>query len=297
MAAWSVTWYYEYNMDKHVIDRLIKRPANANKYDFGHVLILGGSTGMVGAPLLAGEAALRVGAGLVTIASDKQTTQSLAGRVPEIMTFELPAFTATEKGMGVVLDFMQTRHVSVVVMGPGLAPNAAAIVRALAQKITLPLVIDAGGLAALTNNLKTLQRAAEHNPNIVITPHAGEFARLVGADLPEHNLAILAKNFAKQYGITLVLKGNRTLVAHPKDHAYHNTTGNPGLATAGTGDVLSGVIGGLLAQHVGPKLATETGVFLHGLAGDLAMRSKTEAGMVASDVINFLPQAIKQAST
>jgi len=283
-------------MDKHVLARLIHRPTNANKYDFGHVLIFGGSAGMVGAPLLAGEAALRVGAGLVTIATDAQTIQRLAGSVKELMTLELPAFANTNKVVGTVLDFMQARHVSVVVIGPGLTAEAAAVVRLLAQKITLPLVIDAGGLAAFDGHLAELRAMAERNPYVVITPHAGEFARLIGADLPETNLATFAKNFAKQYRLTLVLKGNRTIVAHPEGQAYRNATGNPGLATAGTGDVLSGMIGGLLAQHISTKLATETGVYLHGLAGDLAMRAKTEAGMIASDVVQYVPEAIKQAS-
>lgn len=283
-------------MDKQLLYRLTHRDKNANKYDFGHVLIFGGSPGMVGAPLLAGEAALRIGAGLVTIASDEETTQRLDRRVEEIMTFTLPTYTKGDMSGEALLEFIKVRRVNTVVIGPGLPAEAAYAVRDLIGKLgNMPLVIDAGGLAALRDNLDVLRQAAQHNRNIIITPHTGEYLKLTNAQLDDSEIASHAINFAQQYGLTLVLKGYHTLVVHPDGSQYHNNTGNPGLATAGTGDVLTGIIGGLLAQKTEPSLAAEAGVYLHGMAGDLAAAAKTQAGIIASDLLDFLPEALRKS--
>lgn len=284
-------------MDKQLLFHITHRTENANKYDFGHVLVFGGSPGMVGAPLLAGEAALRIGAGLVTIASDEVTIQGLNRRVEEIMTLTLPSHNKSDTSVDVMLEFIKARKVNAIVIGPGLSLEAADMVRKLIKKLDdMPLVIDAGGLAAFRDNLDALQQAAQRNRNIIITPHMGEYLKLVGERLADSEITNHAVNFAQQYGLTLVLKEHHTLVVHPDGSQYRNNTGNPGLATAGTGDVLSGIVGGLLAQGADSGSAAETGVYVHGLAGDLAVAAKTEAGIIASDLLDFLPEALKKSS-
>jgi len=285
-------------MDQQLLYHLTHRAQDANKYDFGHVLILGGSPGMVGAPLLAGEAALRIGAGLVTIAADEATTQRLDRRVEEIMTLTLPSYQKSNLSIDVLLEFIKSRKVSAVVIGPGLPPAAASTVRELMGKLSdVPVVLDAGGLAAFRENLAMLQAAARHNRHIIITPHRGEYSKLTGASAADPEIIQHAIDFAQQYQLTLVLKGQHTLIVRPDGSHHRNTSGNPGLATAGTGDVLAGIIGGLLAQGTESGLAVEAGVYLHGLAGDLAVAAKTEAGIIASDVTAFLPEALKKSAS
>lgn len=284
-------------MDQALLHRLTHRPRDANKYDFGHVLVVGGSQGMTGAPLLAGKAALRIGAGLVTIASDVQTADKLDKRVEEIMTFALPTYSNPAEAVDALLAFVQKRKVNVAVIGPGLRPEAALFVRLLAARLLTPMVIDAGGLGAFHGQLPLLKTIAERSTGVIITPHTGEYAAIAGlAPRKSDNLRNTVADFAKQHHLTVVLKGHHTIVAHPSGSVYENKTGNPGLATAGTGDALSGVIAGLLAQGSDPAQATEAGVYLHGLAGDLSAAAKTEPGMIASDVIDFLPEAFKKAS-
>lgn len=281
-------------LDSRTLHNILHRPKDANKYDFGHVLIFGGSPGMVGAPLLAGEAALRIGAGLVTVASDERAASSLDRRVEEIMTLALSSYARPEKALEKLTSFVAARKVSAVVIGPGLQSEAAPLVRLFAKWLKLPVVLDAGGLAAFQSHLPELQEVTKQNAKVVITPHGGEYTKLAGVvaastvDIQEQ-----AAQFANNYRLTLVLKGPRTLVAHPDGATWQNDTGNPGMATAGTGDVLSGVIAGLLAQGIGPAQAAELGVHIHGLAGDRAARAKTEPGMIASDLIEFLPEALK----
>jgi len=282
-------------MDMLLMKRLFHRPLEANKYDFGHVLIFGGSSGMVGAPLLAGKAALRIGTGLVTIASDKETAVSLDRRVEEIMTLALPSYTKTEEIVEYLTAFTAVRKVSAAIIGPGLKTQAAPLVRLLAGRLRLPLVLDAGGLVAFQSHLPELQAVTRQNKAVVITPHSGEYAELSGTTTT--NIAEIRKQaaqFAKSYNLTLVLKGHHSLVAHPDGATWQNDSGNPGMATAGTGDVLSGIIAGLLAQGIEPTQAVEFGVYVHGLAGDIAVKAKTEAGLIASDVIEFLPGALKE---
>lgn len=281
-------------MDKVLLRRLTHRPADANKYDFGHVLIFGGSAGMVGAPLLAGKAALRIGAGLVTIASDKETASSLDRRVEEIMTFPLPSYTQTEEVLEQLMTFVEARKVSAVIIGPGLKGEGGKAVRLLAAKLRLPLVLDAGGLAAFQSHLPELQEVTRQNKAVIATPHSGEYTKLAGEATGTSQLQEQAGKFAKKYSVTLVLKGRNSRVFHPHGATWQNKSGNPGMATAGAGDVLSGVIAGLLAQGIEPAQAAEFAVYIHGLAGDIAAKDKTEAGLIASDIIEFLPEALKK---
>jgi len=270
--------------------KLLERPDGANKYDFGHVLVVGGSPGMVGAPFLAAEAALRTGAGLVTIASRADVIDKLEKRVKEIMTLslsnDLPA--AAEE----IMSFIAARKVSVIVIGPGQSPDFSALAPMLLSKLNIPVIVDAGAIAAFHGHLDLLKEAAGQNQNIILTPHAGEYQKLTGNKPPtdHQKLRQEVSRFSKDHGVTLVLKGHPTLVAHPDGQLYENPTGNPGLATAGTGDVLSGVIAGILAQHI---TNIEAAVYLHGLAGDLAARAKTQPGTIASDVIDQIPAALR----
>ncbi len=276
-----------------VFSTLLKRPADSHKYQYGHVLVVGGSPGMVGAPLLSAEAALRTGAGLVTIASAGDVTDKLERRVEEVMTLRLPG--GVDEAAATIQDFIVRRKVSVLVFGPGLTPDAVAadLLGKLLQISGLPTVIDGGGLGALSGRLGLLDDAGD----VILTPHTGEFRTLTGRELPSEraDLKPLAIGFAQEHRAILVLKGEPTYVAHPDGACYENTTGNPGLATAGTGDVLSGIIAGMIAQHIKPSEAAEAGVYLHGLAGDIAAAAKTQPGMTATDVIEAIPEAFRRA--
>lgn len=274
-------------MNDQVFAKLLERPADSHKYQYGHVLVVGGSPGMVGAPLLTGMAALRVGAGLVTIAAPADVTDKLERRVKEIMTLALPA-SGSEAAL---TDFIEDRKVSATVIGPGLKQTAetAALTAAL-LKSPVPLIIDGGAL-------RPRMSLAASKP-VILTPHPGEFRRLIGRDLPENraDLKPIAASFAEERGITLVLKGEPTYVVRPDGTVYENATGNPGLATAGTGDVLAGVIAGIIAQGVEASEAADAAVYLHGLAGDIAAAAKTQPGMIAGDVIDALPEALLRVS-
>ena len=278
-------------MDISLLQRIIHRPDDTHKYNFGHVLILGGSPGMVGAPLLCGKAALRIGAGLVTIAADALTVDKLDRRVEEIMTFAIQDDPVLASDA--LLKFITKRKVNSVVIGPGLKQTMGEVAKLLVPQLRLPIVLDAGGLTTFSTHLAQLQDITQHNQQIIVTPHAGEYARLSGSPTTQPDeLRQQAVQFAKNYHLTVVLKGNHTIVARPDGSHYENQTGNPGLATAGTGDVLSGVIAGLLAQGITYTEAAELGVYIHGLSGDLAADVKTQAGLIASDVTEFLPKAL-----
>lgn len=282
-------------MPPETLRQLLKRLDDAHKYDFGHVLVVGGSPGMVGAPLLSAEAALRSGAGLVTIASHAEVIDKLEKRVREVMTLRLPRGPSAVRQLA---DFIKNRKVSVAVIGPGMAPDFAPLSPALLLKIHIPMVIDGGALGAFQDWLDELRQAALRAQTLVLTPHAGEFQKLTGVKPPAGaKLKQAVANFAEEYGVTLVFKGHHTLVGHPDGSVYKNTTGNPGLATAGTGDVLSGIIAALLSQLPNAGQAVEAAVYLHGLAGDRAARAKTQPGMVASDVIEQIPAAFKALQT
>ncbi len=271
---------------------IFNRNPESHKYDYGHVLVVGGSPGMVGAPLLAAMAALRSGAGLVTIASTPDVIDKLERRIKEVMALRL--FDVKS-----VLDFISQRKVKVAAIGPGLNSNQSDLVRELLPHLKLPVVLDAGGLVAFDSNLSLLKEAAKNNPAIVLTPHEGELAKLLGHGVPEAKpeREALVKATAKDLGVALVLKGHHSLVAGLEGKFYVNGTGNPGLATAGTGDVLTGVIAGLLTQDLPAFEAAKYGVYLHGLAGDLASAEKSEPGMIASDVIEQIPTVVRNITS
>ncbi len=272
----------------------LDRPATAHKYDFGHLLVVGGSPGMVGAPLLAAMAAMRMGAGLATVASLSEVVDKLERRVVEVMTERIPDASAASADS--LVKYMQARRVKAVVIGPGQNDAWQVFDRAFLQDLSVPVVIDGGCLAAFDGKLDQLKALAQANPDIVLTPHVGEMERLTGtklSDAPELR-ATVAQAFAEEHHVTVVLKGHCTVVASAGHQPYRNDTGNPGMATAGSGDVLAGVIGALLAQGLPVREAAERGVHVHGLAGDIAAERYTQPGMIASDIIACLPDALRR---
>jgi ADP-dependent NAD(P)H-hydrate dehydratase / NAD(P)H-hydrate epimerase len=284
-------------MDKALLEHLLNRPAQGHKYTFGHTLIVGGSPGMVGAPLLSGKAALRTGAGLVTIASEDAVIDKLENRVEEIMTLSMPK--ASGEANALLQNFIAERKVTVMVLGPGLRSSVQLgnLVEKLVEQQSIPIIIDGGALGVLRDHPEVVSRAPSRA--IILTPHVGEFKRLVNIELPEEHTELkpITKQFAEAANVHLVLKGHPTYVAHPDGNIYENTTGNPGLGTAGTGDVLTGVIAGIISQGVAVEQAIELAVYLHGLAGDIAAEEKTQPGMIASDVIEAIPSAYQRSKS
>jgi NAD(P)H-hydrate epimerase len=281
-------------MHKELFTQLLNRRNDSYKFDFGHVLVIGGSAGMVGAPLLTGKAALRTGSGLVTIASTPEVSDDLEKRVEEIMTLALPK--DAKEAINMLNQFIKDRKITVIVVGPGLKPSPyyQSIIENLLIQQSLPIIIDGGGLSLIKTNLDLLKKSS--SSAVVLTPHLGEFERLLDKKLPDERAELkpIAASFANKYKVILVLKGHPTYVADSNDPIYENSTGGPGLATAGSGDVLSGIIAGIISQVNEPTEATEAAVYLHGLAGDITSNNKTEPGMIASDIIESIPMALKQ---
>lgn len=275
---------------------LSQRKLNTNKSDYGHIFVLAASRGLSGAGVLCANAAMRSGAGSVTLGIPGSLYPIVAKRVfLEVMAKPLPETgqkTLSCRGYRKIFDFSQ--KASVLAVGPGLSrnPSTQRLIRKIVSHVNRPLVIDADGLNALAGYLDILPG------NAILTPHPGEFSRLIGRPVEyiQKNREKLAKYFASHYNIVLVLKGHRAIVAAPDKKIYVNPTGNPGMATAGSGDVLTGIIAALLGQGLGAFEAAKTGVYLHGLAGDLAAKEKTQAGMIASDIIEKIPDAIKKRS-
>ena len=274
------------------------RKADAHKGSFGHALIVAGSVGKSGAAVLGGRAALRVGAGLVTVATPVDVLPIVAAGMPEMMTAPL---LSTEEGTASLrnLDYECFENVaqgkSVIAMGPGLSTNQETqqFVRAVLQKATLPIVLDADGLNAFVGHTEELRKRGPEL--LVLTPHPGEMARLLDtktSDVQARRLEV-ALQAAAQWQAFVILKGFHTILATPGGRAYINSTGNAGMATGGTGDVLTGMLAGLTAEFGTQdwERVLGFGVHLHGLAGDIAANRVGEAPLVASDLIEALPEA------
>jgi ADP-dependent NAD(P)H-hydrate dehydratase / NAD(P)H-hydrate epimerase len=271
---------------------LAPRTPDSHKGDFGHVLIIGGSPGKTGAAYLSATGALRSGAGLVTVATPRSCQAVLAAMAPEYMTEGL---AETPDGLSVddvdrVIDMAR----DVVALGPGLgqAPSTRAFVKALVERATMPLVVDADGLNAFADEPERL--AGREGRAVIVTPHPGEMARLVrmSSDEVQKNRLEVARNLATGQHLYVILKGHRTLVATPDGKVFINPTGNPGMATGGTGDVLTGMVAALLAQLLDAEAACKAAVFLHGLAGDLAETEEGEMTMTSADVAAHIGAAI-----
>ena len=275
------------------------RAPESHKGNFGHVLVLAGSVGKTGAAALAANAALRAGAGLVTVATPKSAMPIVAAHAMEYMTEPLPETEAGTISLGALdrLDEL-VKGKTVLAVGPGLgqAPGTAECIRTAVNKYDLPLVLDADGLNAFAGCAESLRpKSLAFNSPTILTPHPGEMARLTGKSTAKILAARIetTREFAERQGHVLVLKGFRTLVASPDGQVYVNPTGNPGMATGGTGDVLTGLIAGLLAEFPfrPAALTAVAGVYLHGLAGDIAARELGEASMMAGDMLDRLPRA------
>lgn len=276
------------------LPRLPQRDPLSHKGNYGRVLLIGGSRGMAGSISLAGMAALRSGAGLVKLAVPDVCLNTVAGFEACYMTVPLP-----NDGVGrIALNAKQTlepllAEADSVAVGPGLgrSDDLMELVAWLYSTLSKPLVIDADGLFALAQ-CKKLLATSPIAPRI-ITPHAGEFARLLGeTTINENQRTALAEQFAKQSGAIVVLKGHGTVITDGKQ-TFINPTGNPGMATGGTGDVLTGVIAALTGQGISPLDAARLGVYMHGYAGDLAAADVGQVGLVASDVVGYLPLAFR----
>jgi ADP-dependent NAD(P)H-hydrate dehydratase / NAD(P)H-hydrate epimerase len=273
------------------------RPAESNKGSYGHVLVVGGSLGKAGSVAMSGMSALRAGAGLSTVATPKSVLATVAGFHPELMTEPLPE---TDAGTisSIALDRISelAKGMTVIAIGPGISrePQTSELVRSLVGRLRLPMVVDADGLNAFEGRADELNGKGR---TLVITPHPGEMARLAGltiADVQKDRLGV-ARKFAREHQLIVVLKGHRTLVVQPDGEAWVNTTGNPGMATGGTGDILTGMVAGLIAQHAKDAFrAVLAAVHLHGLGGDVMRETVGEHSLVATDLLRGLPEAFRR---
>jgi NAD(P)H-hydrate epimerase len=279
-------------MTESELPALPHREPDANKGDFGRVLVIAGSRGMVGAGCLAAESALRSGAGLVRLAVPECVWDIVATKLTSVMTAGLPCTPEGTFAAAAVAPLAEMMEwATVVALGPGFGRSADAgqVVHELLPHIGVSLVIDADGLFHLAT---ALDRLVGRQTPTVLTPHPGEMARLLKTDIPsiEEKRETVALDFARNYGVVLVLKGAGTVVSDG-DRVYVNTTGNPGMATGGTGDVLTGVIAGLIAQGMGAYEAAVLGVYLHGFAGDIAARYVGMHSLIAEDLVQYLAPA------
>jgi NAD(P)H-hydrate epimerase len=269
------------------------RAPDAHKGDFGHVLVVAGSLGKSGAAVLAAEGALRSGAGLVTVATPRGCQPIVASQAAEYMT------VALEETASGTVDFAAAEQVSsvaadVVVAGPGLGrgEGVATFVRELVERVETPLVLDADALNAFADEPARL--VGREGRDLIITPHPGEMARLIGctvADVQANRLG-MARDFASSHRVYVILKGHRTLVATPDGRLFVNPTGSPGMATGGTGDVLAGMVAAWLAQLLDAEPACSLAVYLHGAAGELADADEGEVSMTAADLVAHIGDAV-----
>jgi hydroxyethylthiazole kinase-like uncharacterized protein yjeF len=286
----------------HAVSLVPERPAYSHKGDYGHVLVVAGSKGKTGAALMAARACLAAGAGMVTIGIPDTLEGIYMSRVTEEMVLPLP-----DNGSGVlaaealshILDFLD-KKADVLAMGPGLTsgPDIVNLMAGLLPSVTVPMVLDADALNSLSGKTGVLKRV---KAPLVLTPHPGEMARLLKEGDEENgpkrgiefDRITTAVSFSRETGACLVLKGVPTVIAEA-GHAFINTTGNPGMATAGAGDVLTGMIAGLIGQGLNPLDASVLGTYLHGLSGDIAADKRGMYSLVAGDIIDSLPEAFRE---
>jgi ADP-dependent NAD(P)H-hydrate dehydratase / NAD(P)H-hydrate epimerase len=277
-----------------------RRKPDSNKGNYGHALIVAGSYGKSGAAIMSSWAALRAGAGLVTVAIPEPALPIVAAHHPEIMTEPLPA---TKEGSISLRSFEQGRFQKILEgkralgIGPGLTTNdeTQEFVRQIAKARSLPIILDADGLNAFTGRAGELRNMTGF---LALTPHPGEMSRLLGRTIREiqADRLALAQKSAADWNVHVILKGQFTIVAAPDGRAFINSTGNPGMSTAGTGDVLTGMLTGLTAQFGTQDWLRilAYGVYLHGLAGDIAYQESGEAPLMATDLIRCIPAAYRQ---
>jgi len=284
------------NIQKELREAIGRRPLHADKNDFGRVFVLAGSRGMSGACYLTAMSCLRSGAGLVTVGIPKGLMHALGRRFTEAMILPLPETRSgalSARAASPIAEYLKGQNV--IALGPGLSLNreTQTLVRHVVLRSKLPMVVDADALNAFRGKTKLLVHVRS---NAILTPHAAEFLRLFGGKKPSGDLQRKkrAKEVSRTHGFVVVLKGHHTVVAAPDGACYVNSTGNPGMATGGSGDVLTGVIAAMLGRGVDLFRAACFGVYLHGLAGDLAAREKGETSLIAGDILNALPQAFQK---
>ncbi len=276
-----------------------QRPRDAHKGDCGTVYLLAGSVGFTGAGAMAGLSALRAGAGLVTWGLPQSLNDAMEAKLTEVMTKPLPETSARSLALKALAESEAfLKKATVLALGPGISthPETAELVHQAVSTLTLPMIIDADGL-----NCLALKKGWKKNSRseLVLTPHPGEMARLLNIateDVQKDRIGI-TERAAQEFEATVVLKGAPTIIAQPNQDTCINTTGNPGMATAGSGDVLTGLIAGFMAQGLSGYSAAKLGVYVHGLAGDLAAEEKTELGMIAGDILDKVPEALKSLLT
>lgn len=273
--------------------RSVFQPRNphSNKGDYGRLLCICGSYGMAGAALLSIRAALRCGAGLVYAALPESIYPIVASQAPEAVYIPLKEESSlTEKDAGRLREKLSQASAVLIGCGLGVSPFAEDLLRLCFTEAEAPLLVDADGINLLSRNIHVLQ---ETKAPVVLTPHPGEMARLTGKAIPEIQGSRLktARDFAVSHGVTLVLKGSGTIIANSDGPLFLNTTGNPGMAKGGSGDVLAGMAASFAAQGIPTEKAAAAAVFLHGLAGDLCAKALTQSAMLPSDLIEYLPKA------
>jgi hydroxyethylthiazole kinase-like uncharacterized protein yjeF len=276
----------------------LPRPPNSHKGDYGHVLVLAGSVGKTGAAAMACQAALRMGAGLVTLGIPESLNPIMEVKLTEVMTEPLPETsqkTLSLRALNPILRLCDKK--SAVIIGPGIgtAKETQSLVMKLLRTLDLPVILDADGLTALASHEGPFPTPKQP---MVLTPHPGEMARLCRistAEVQSDRLGV-ARQYAQSKGVFLVLKGYRTLIATPTGEVFINPTGNPGMASGGTGDVLTGMIGGLMGQRFDILRSVLAAVFLHGLAGDRVVQEKGEKSLLAMDLVEKIPDVLLRPS-
>jgi len=278
---------------------LFYRKLSSHKGNFGHLLVIAGSLGMTGAATLTALSALRVGAGLVTLGIPESLNPILEIKLTEVMTLPLPEHppkTLASESFGKIEEF--SGRCRAMVLGPGISveEETKKLVKMIMGGLDIPLVLDADGINNLVGEISLLQK---YRSPLLITPHPGEMSRLLENTVEEVQKDRIEStiSLAKVAGAIAVLKGAGTIIADKEGNSWINSTGNPGMASGGTGDVLTGIIGGLLVQGFSPLLAAQMGVYLHGLAGDLAAQKRGETSLIAGDVLENLPDAIRRVKS
>lgn len=273
------------------------RHKDTHKGTYGHLFILAGSPGKTGAATLAAQGALRTGTGLVTVGIPRGLNPIMAQKLTEAMTEPLPETdngTFGKESIEMALRVISSRKTALAV-GPGISTtqDTAEFLYEILKNSPIPIVADADGITIIAQNLKILK---ELKAPIVLTPHPGEMSRLIGKtgeDVQKNRIGV-ARDFSSMYNVYTVLKGARTVISTPDGRVFINPTGNPGMASGGMGDVLTGIIGGFLAQGYSPADACVLGVFSHGLSGDFVAHKMGEVGIIAGDVANCLPETLRE---
>ncbi len=291
-----------YLIDREIVSSIFpRRLATQHKGDFGHVMVIGGTKGYTGAAVLTGNAALRGGAGLVTAVIPEDLYPIVATKLTEVMTYPAPGNKCggfSDRCYSSLASFF--KKATVLAVGPGLgqAEETASFLKDLLLKMKVPLVLDADALNTLAQKKELLvdPALAEQRKQWVLTPHPGEMARLCGVSISEIQRDRLgyAEQMSREWGVVLVLKGARTIVSVPEGPTFINPTGNPGLATGGTGDVLTGLVASFLAQGMGAESAAYSAVYIHGSAADRVALKNGVVGMLAGDLIDEIPVVIKE---